>query len=761
MSGSVGLAAAREGDVVTVTVPTDASVRQGLDGSLRRALLVALAVWQGVMAAVVLATWASWAPGLVLLHAGVALLAVASLRRPRLYGPTLAVAFAVWGLDYVAASSIDDPLTLAGCWFGDLLYGIGALTLRGPARLLVPVGGAVAVAVLVALAGPPGWEASTRSGLVVTALAIVAAVRAGLPSLWRLAADADAAADRLADDLAEREAVRRASRDAAEDARVVHDTVINTLGAIANGGVAVAQPDLVRDRCRRDVEVVEQLLAGRRAETPAGLDEVLEATALRVRRTGDDPHDWQSRAARPVVEAVTGAVGELLRNVEKHAGVDSVEVQVDVDDDVVRVAVTDAGVGFDPYTVERRGLLASVEQRLADVGGSVVVDSAKGAGTTVALTCPLVAATGSEPVFQAEAEAVAGAVVRRSTWLWSVGVVAVGVVIEAVNRPGRLTWTYAMLALVAGCIVLARLSLRGRPRLPGVVQGVLVCALPTGYLLSLAGVDFGEREVFYYQAIGITPLALLLLVAGGRPAWRASLTILAAASVVTAGVVVTRSTDLAVTALVAAAPGLGFALAWSWYTRLVDDLVRRASQLREQSLTTAIDVAAEREVLRRRRLWSTAELRRAASLLTEVADDPTRVGDAGLRERCAEEEDHLRQVLLLSPASVRVGEWMARALGEARRTGVRLRARTGDVDAPDEQVAAVLGGYVLHAVRTTPPGGSVTAGFYPGGVGPQLLVLGATGGFDGLDLASLGDDWRASVVGLGEGDLLEVRPRPS
>ncbi|MCE5278048.1 MAG: chemotaxis protein CheB [Planctomycetaceae bacterium] len=90
------------------------------------------------------------------------------------------------------------------------------------------------------------------------------------------------------------------------------------------------------------------------------------------------------------------AVRELLLNVLKHAGVNEAEVTLDhVQDDLVRVTVSDIGSGFDPTKVQAdqgtgSGLgLFGLQQRLEHVGGSCRIDSAPGQGTRVTLTAKL------------------------------------------------------------------------------------------------------------------------------------------------------------------------------------------------------------------------------------------------------------------------------------------------------------------------------------------------------------------------------------
>ncbi len=80
-------------------------------------------------------------------------------------------------------------------------------------------------------------------------------------------------------------------------------------------------------------------------------------------------------------------VAEALANVTRHAGADSVEVSLSHEEGTLAVEVTDDGVGFDPGAIRGSGLV-NLDERAQALGGSVLVDSAAGEGTTVRATLP-------------------------------------------------------------------------------------------------------------------------------------------------------------------------------------------------------------------------------------------------------------------------------------------------------------------------------------------------------------------------------------
>lgn len=82
-------------------------------------------------------------------------------------------------------------------------------------------------------------------------------------------------------------------------------------------------------------------------------------------------------------------VKEALNNALKHARPSEVRVQLEFDDERLRVMVADNGEGFDPATVKRGNGLDHSRRRMEEIGGTCVAESRPGAGTCVRLSVPL------------------------------------------------------------------------------------------------------------------------------------------------------------------------------------------------------------------------------------------------------------------------------------------------------------------------------------------------------------------------------------
>lgn len=119
------------------------------------------------------------------------------------------------------------------------------------------------------------------------------------------------------------------------------------------------------------------------------LDGFIAPTGLRTVVTGD-----VTRRTPPAVEALAFRLARgAVHNSWKHARADCIEVEVAYPGGDVRVTVRDDGVGFDPSAVGHGGVgHAGIEYSrdlAADLGGSYVVVSAPGTGTTVTIVLPV------------------------------------------------------------------------------------------------------------------------------------------------------------------------------------------------------------------------------------------------------------------------------------------------------------------------------------------------------------------------------------
>jgi signal transduction histidine kinase len=253
-------------------------------------------------------------------------------------------------------------------------------------------------------AGARAAQADTRLTVVTSVMLIMLTIahRYGRSQLYGRAKDADTdleMADRAA---SEQFVILSRNIEYREHERLLHDTVLNTLTALAqaSGGDAAG----LVNRCRHDVSLIEARLDP--ADMPAGarpgngdLIGDVEEVAIEMRARGLEVHVKTAGDGLPVVPAtvataIRGVAREALANVIAHArtGEAWIEISHTATDAGSRLQVTvrDHGIGFDPARIDpaRLGLRRSIAERAADCGGQASVWSAPGQGTVVRVSWP-------------------------------------------------------------------------------------------------------------------------------------------------------------------------------------------------------------------------------------------------------------------------------------------------------------------------------------------------------------------------------------
>ena len=91
-----------------------------------------------------------------------------------------------------------------------------------------------------------------------------------------------------------------------------------------------------------------------------------------------------------IEEALWRVTQEVLSNVARHSQGSLVQLRLDCTEQQVSLSVSDNGCGFEVNSHEYNGLgLRSIGERIEQVGGTVLIQSSRGAGTHITVHCPL------------------------------------------------------------------------------------------------------------------------------------------------------------------------------------------------------------------------------------------------------------------------------------------------------------------------------------------------------------------------------------
>lgn len=697
--------------------------------SIRRVALAFAAIWQPVMASSAAGTLGLGGWGLMLACACLAGLALLALALGTLDPviPLGMVAIGLWG--YIASADIDSTLAFAACWQINFSSCVAGLLLLRPYAVPLVAGATVVIAAVIA-GTLPHWGVAFALALMVTQISIIVVLKWGVARLVGVASEADTAAARAADAQRHAHLTEQVSAQMAEESRVLHDTAINTLGAIANGGAGIADPEQVRAQCARDVTLLQTLRTQPSVLTSGGLQDMFSVPGMPLRRSGaDDSEVTRCERLLPptTVTAIVGCVREAVNNVAKHSGADHAILDVLVSSTTLIVVVRDAGVGFAREAMPGGlGIGSSIMGRARDHGFHAEVTGVPGRGTTVTLTVPL--QTESAASGQA---AGSGALPqpnvllhRHAGGLWAIGVTVVSVVLAAIGGTNHYLALYPMIGTMLLVWLVYQFAPTVRERLVFLI--ILAGGTCLVFFLSAAATEFGTSGAVHWQALAPTgPFVLLLSLTSHRGMRGTAAAFWAVVVVAVAAMTYSASGTGAQIVVVAGCVGLGFSGAWAMFEAILRRFVEQSSRSRrevfEANLRSELDAATQNGY----RKWVGAGLDSAIDLLRDIAEGAREPDDAHTRYACAAEEEYLRQVVQISPRLINLSSELPHTLRLARDLNVSYILRLGGWDAPDQETARSIVSSITGALSGLRPGDTLRASLYPVDGGLQLTLVGS------------------------------------
>lgn len=484
--------------------------------------------------------------------------------------------------------------------------------------------------------------------------------------------------------------------------RMLHDTVVNTFGAIG-AGASFSSLSTVRQRCLHDLRVLQaESLA-----TPAPIQSEGESgsmTALPVRDilTRATEHaqlldlDLLASASgkapevpAQVIPAVEGSIAEALINVSKHAGTKQAELTFRSSTDRFSVCIRDSGHGYQHEPNEPGIAPTSITERCQRAGVQASVQTRPGGGTDVQLT------------WRARAEQLHPAMGKRgilpealipvTRWLsaWFLGLFVVNTLIVVGQEPviGSMTGLLTLGTVIAAAINCAG---RGVP-IPWFASAALALAAgPVAYLSAAGTTGCAHIGTGWWGSLGGSLCIVVTVLLSGQVLWITATCISYLAGV---GVIVGQIDPTSADCVIGSLPAIlmtdvTLVTAVILFRRLLRRYGDHAEQLRASTAQTLSRVVRMRERERVRKLNLEAVLTSVRPLLNGIADgsiDPT---DPAVWLQCRNDESYLRSLIRVDPDLAELGDVLVEAVQAARSQGKSLTIRSAE-PVPDPSAAGL------------------------------------------------------------------------
>jgi signal transduction histidine kinase len=296
-----------------------------------------------------------------------------------------------------------NPVT---AWSELVQLGEAPALLSGPSALLLAI---VPVGVLFGLLTSRGLVRRVRR-LEQATLAVadgdytVALPPSGRDEVGRLEANFTAMTRQLGSALAAERQRATSDARAAERARIareIHDAISQHLFGLRMIAAGLRRADPGNQQARAIERISEEALRDMQALLaelrPASLDgaglaaALLDICAAYQDRLGVavDASVDDVAVPEPVEHALLRITQEACANAVRHGAARHLEVSLTQRDGHAELAVADAGRGFDPAAAQAGSGLAHIRDRVAELGGTVDIDSAPGRGTTITVRVPV------------------------------------------------------------------------------------------------------------------------------------------------------------------------------------------------------------------------------------------------------------------------------------------------------------------------------------------------------------------------------------
>lgn len=437
-----------------------------------------------------------------------------------------------------------------------------------------------------------------------------------------------------------RERLRARTASAAAVARRIHETVLNTLTAIAIG-IGPDSESTARHACRRDLE---QLELGLKLLPDSSVAEIVQsATEVSALRRVDVDLGGATTERIPAVIAnpIRDAVVEALRNVERHSGQDTALVRAHVDEEIV-IHISDRGVGISQGALERFGFRNAIRTGVESVGGHVEVHAPASGGTAVSLVAPATSPSLNAPPRLPLLGALDSSPAARFGVLGTSAFMAIFAVPVSRAMPNT-TLLLTGILLYIGLLIAVAFLWTSRLRIPLTVSAIAVL-LATFAIVATSSPGCGSEWAVVTLLTGMSGGATLLPLVSLR-GFQVRIAVIVAVGCASVAIAMAlpascRSLPL-LTAFSTVAYVLAFAIGLTWADVVFEGRRRRAQEQWRALLRSEAEVESRAAALSG---WGEVGPG-ARDLLEGLADGSLRMTDPGVRARAAAEGAAIREAL--------------------------------------------------------------------------------------------------------------------
>lgn len=582
------------------------------------------------------------------------------------------------------------------------------------------------------------WRGGLFAAVAGIALGMAAVGIVG--ALRRIADESDVAASEAQEALALQAHDQARSDEADRFVAVIHDGLINTLGAVARGS-AERNRSLTIERCQVDANAMRSFLSAQRLSASGGAGprvgaakEIADQAQRRARLLGLDLAMVVGSATvevpQSVVAAICSVVDEALLNVSKHSGSRQADFTVEGGLGWVRIEILDEGNGFDLVAT---GQPQGIAGRCRRLGIALAIETSPGAGTSVRLDWREPPSGGGGPKIQTPRSISllerAHRQMVRSLCGWIIGLfVAQTVASWGLAPPAGNLLALALMVPVG--VIAIRCADRGRRLSPPAATYLVLTAGIVTYTSAAGAIGCTRLEIAWWGATaGCLCLILLMLLSSVR--W----IVAGLASYLLGAVAV--SWDMGSQASTQATSTCG---PWTVPPLLLEAVVvllviyliqpltarhaRTAAKWRVQASRVRQRTAQQAARDEVRQLHGDQALSPALILLDSIVDGSSDPTDPAVEAQCAREERYLRSLIALDPDLLQLGDILAGAVRLGRDRDVEVAIDSGEpVDLPSPSDIHRIDATLRTIVEHFAPGSMIRLALFPEAPGGCLTIM--------------------------------------